>query len=225
MKDIIEELFSLQDIKYRDFHSALMPTVPKEKIIGVRIPLVRRLARSLMKNERARDFTRELPHIYYEENNLHAFIICEERDVKRLFDELDRFLPFVDNWATCDSLRPKILSSYKKELIEKIDEWLKSSHEYTVRFAIEMLMVHFLDDDFDISLAERVAKTESDGYYINMMCAWYFATALAKQWDSIFPFIKENRLPLWVHNKAIRKAIESYRITKDQKEILRGLQR
>ncbi|MBQ9945735.1 MAG: DNA alkylation repair protein [Clostridia bacterium] len=225
MKDIIEELFSLQDIKYRDFHSALMPTVPKEKIIGVRIPLVRRLARSLMKDERARDFTRELPHIYYEENNLHAFIICEERDVKRLFDELDRFLPFVDNWATCDSLRPKILSSYKKELIEKIDEWLKSSHEYTVRFAIEMLMVHFLDDDFDISLAERVAKTESDGYYINMMCAWYFATALAKQWDSIFPFIKENRLPLWVHNKAIRKAIESYRITKDQKEILRGLQR
>ena len=145
--------------------------------------------------------------------------------MKRLFDELDRFLPFVDNWATCDSLRPKILSSYKKELIEKIDEWLKSSHEYTVRFAIEMLMVHFLDDDFDISLAERVAKTESDGYYINMMCAWYFATALAKQWDSIFPFIKENRLPLWVHNKAIRKAIESYRITKDQKEILRGLQR
>ncbi len=225
MKDIIEELFSLQDIKYRDFHSALLPTVPKEKIIGVRIPSVRRLARSLMKDERARDFTRELPHIYYEENNLHAFIICEERDVKRLFDELDRFLPFVDNWATCDSLRPKILSSYKKELIEKIDEWLKSSHEYTVRFAIEMLMVHFLDDDFDISLAERVAKTESDGYYINMMCAWYFATALAKQWDSIFPFIKENRLPLWVHNKAIRKAIESYRITKDQKEILRGLQR
>ena len=216
---IKKKLFELQDLGYKEFHSKLMPNIPKEKIIGIRVPVLKDLAKSI--KDDILEFMENLPHEYYEENNLHAFLIAGIEDYDKCIYELERFLPYIDNWATCDSLRPKCFSVNKDKLPDKIREWIKSSHSYTVRFSIEMLMVHFLDDNFKKEYSDMVAAVKSDDYYVNMMIAWYFATALAKQYDSVIPYIEEKKLDKWVHNKAIQKSIESNRIF--NKDYLRKL--
>lgn len=219
--EIVDRLFVLRDEKYREFHSALMPTINYEKIIGVRAPDVRKLAKEVIKESKDKDFLGKLPHNFYEENNLHAFIIAQIKDFDVLITEIERFLPFIDNWATCDSLRPKIFSKNKEKLLPYILNWLSSDSEFTVRFAVEMLMVHYLDENFTPEYPEIISKIKSDKYYINMMIAWYFATALAKKWDELIPFIEENKLTTEVHNKTIRKAVESFRISSERKDYLK----
>ncbi len=221
--EIREELFKLQDKKYRDFQSKLIPNVNSDAVIGVRTPELRKLAKKYEKKEDISMFLEVLPHRYFDENQLHAFIISERKDYKRCIEETNRFLPFIDNWATCDQLSPKIFKKNKVDLLKEIYEWITSSNTYTVRFAIGMLMQHFLDDDFDIKYPNLVAKIKSEEYYINMMIAWYFATALAKQYDKIIPFIENKKLDKWTHNKTIQKAVESYRITEEQKSYLKTL--
>lgn len=221
--DIRNKLFKLQDIKYRDFQSKLIPNIDPETVIGVRTPELRKLAKELSKRDDIRDFLREVPHRYFDENQLHAFIISGMKDYEECLMELESFLPYIDNWATCDQLSPKIFKKHREELISRIKHWLKTDKTYTVRFATGMLMEHFLDEDFDISYPELVAEIRSEEYYVNMMTAWYFATALAKQYDYILPFIENKRLDTWTHNKTIQKAVESYRITEKQKEYLKSL--
>ena len=223
--DITKELFKFQDISYRNFHSKLIPTVDKKTVIGIRIPKLRIYAKSLINDGRADDFIKKLPHKYYDENQLHALILNEIKDYKTCIDEIERFIPYIDNWATSDIILPPIFKSHHKELLSHIKGWLASDKTYTVRFGIGMLMIHFLDDDFDIAYPKMVSKIRSDEYYINMMIAWYFATALAKQYDAIVPFIEKGKLDMWTHNKTIQKAIESYRINPSQKEYLRGLKK
>ena len=222
MEYIQNELFKLQDEGYREFQSALIPTVDKIRIIGVRIPELRRLSKQIdMKSASA--FMGELPHEYYEEDNLHAFLIERITDIDLCFKELDRFLPYVDNWATCDMMAPKVVIKDKERLLAKAYEWIASDHVYTIRYGISVLMKYFLDDDFSTEYANKVASVVSDEYYVNMMCAWYFATALAKQYDSIVPYLEEKKLPVWVHNKTISKAKDSLRISKEIKEYLNTL--
>ena len=223
MRELQNVLFSMADEKYRDFHSKLMPTVPKEKIIGIRTPILRKFAKDFSKNPEAKIFLSELPHEYYEENNLHAFLLEYITDFEECADAVTEFLPFVDNWATCDSMSPKIFGKHKEKLLEYIEKWLSAGNTYSVRFGIKMLMEHFLGEDFDIKYPERVAKIKSEEYYIRMMQAWYFATALAKQYCSVLPFIEEKRLEKQTHNKAIQKSIESFRITGEQKIYLKTL--
>ena len=223
LDEIRDELFKMQDIGYRDFNSKLIPTVKKEDMIGVRTPQLRKYAKKLLKEEGVEDFLHSLPHKYFDENQLHAFIISEIKDFKLCIDELINFLPYLDNWATCDQLSPKIFKKYRNDLLPHIYEWLKSDKTYTVRFGIGMLMEHFLDEDFKSEYPEMVAAVRSEEYYINMMTAWYFATALAKQYESILPFIEGNKLDTWTHNKSIQKAIESNRINAEQKNYLKGL--
>lgn len=208
---------------YRDFNSKLIPTVDKESMIGIRTPDLRKYAKQLGKSSDVIEFLQTLPHKYFDENQLHTFIISEIKDFKNCIDEINRFLPYIDNWATCDQLSPKVFKKHHNELSEYIKDWLKSDKVYTLRFGIGMLMEHFLDEDFDILYPEMVSKIRSGEYYINMMIAWYFATALAKQYESIIPFIENNSLDIWTHNKAIQKSIESYRITDEQKAYLREL--
>lgn len=222
-KIIREKLFSLSDTAYGDFQSALMPSVPREKVIGVRIPILRKYASELAKTPLAAEFLLALPHKYYEEDNLHAFLIEKIKDFDEALAALDKFLPFVDNWATCDGMNPRALLKDKARLLEKTDEWLSSPHAYTVRYGMGTLMRHFLGEDFDVSFHEKVASVKSDEYYVNMMAAWYFATALAKQYEKTLPFLLERKLSPWVHNKTICKAVESFRITKEQKEFLKSL--
>ncbi len=222
-QDIQKELFSLQDVKYRDFQAKLMPTLAPEKMIGVRTPELRKLAKKLAKEPDIDLFLDTLPHDYFDENQLHAFIISEMKDYDKCLERLNEFLPYVDNWATCDQMSPKIFKKHKMELVQQIEEWIESDYTYTVRFAIGMLMEHFLDDEFDIVYTDMVADVHSEEYYINMMIAWYFATALAKQYDAIVPYLLEQRLDTWTHNKAIQKAVESYRITPEQKKYLKTL--
>lgn len=164
-----------------------------------------------------------LPHTYYEENNLHGFFIEKIKDFNKAIEALEKFLPYVDNWATCDMMRPKVFKKNTKPLFEKCMEWLNAEDTYTVRFGIGMLMSYFLDDEFRVDILNSVAEIRSDEYYINMMIAWFFATALAKQYDATLPFIENNRLDMWVHNKTIQKAVESYRITPEQKAYLKTL--
>ena len=223
MQEIVDLLFSKQDIKYRDFQAPLFPNIEKERMIGVRTPELKKLAKELFGSETANRFIETLPHYYFDENQLHAFLISLIKDYKICLKEVERFLPYVDNWGTCDQLSPKVFSKHKDELITPVKKWLKSKHTYTVRFAIGMLMQHYLDESFKEEYMEMVVTIKSEEYYINMMIAWYFATALAKHWDAAFPYIKENRLESWTHNKTIQKAIESYRITPEQKELLRGM--
>lgn len=220
---IQKRLFELQDISYRDFHSKLMPTIEKEKVIGVRVPVLRDFAKELFKNGNYKEFMMDLPHKYYEENNLHAFLIEQIRDFDDCIKETEKFLPYIDNWATCDMLRPKVFKKYLTELLGRIKVWVKKDECYTVRFGIEMLMCYFLDDYFEEEYPELVSHISSDEYYINMMISWYFATALSKKYDKILPYIKDKKLPRWVHNKAIQKAIESRRISKEQKNYLKTL--
>ena len=223
LDEIRDELFKMQDIEYRDFNSKLIPTVKKEDMIGVRTPELRKYAKKLLKEEGVEDFLHSLPHKYFDENQLHAFIISEIKDFKFCIDELINFLPYLDNWATCDQLSPKIFKKYRNDLLPHIYEWLKSDKTYTVRFGIGMLMEHFLEEDFKTEYPEMVAAVRSEEYYINMMTAWYFATALAKQYESILPFIEGNKLDTWTHNKTIQKAIESNRISAEQKNYLKVL--
>lgn len=222
MTEIQQRLFALQDEGYRDFHAALMPTVPKELVIGVRSPALRALAKELKGTEPAA-FMAELPHQYYEENNLHAALIGHIRDFDACMAALERFLPYVDNWATCDMMNPRALAKDKAALLEHIRFWLRSDHTYTVRFAMGMLMRHFLEEDFREEYLALVASVQSEEYYIRMMQAWYFATALAKQYEAAVKYLEQRKLGVWVHNKTIQKARESYRISDDQKEYLKRL--
>lgn len=223
LNEIRAELFKMQDMDYRDFNSKLIPTVDKESMIGIRTPDLRKYAKQLGKSSDVIEFLQTLPHKYFDENQLHAFIISEIKDFKNCIDEINRFLPYIDNWATCDQLSPKVFKKYHNELFEYIKDWLKSNKVYTLRFGIGMLMEHFLDEDFDILYPETVSKIRSGEYYINMMIAWYFATALAKQYESVIPFIENNSLDIWTHNKAIQKAVESLRISDEKKEYLKSL--
>ena len=223
VEEIINELFKMKDEKYRDFNSKLIPTVDKENMIGVRTPELRKYAKQLVKREDVGEFLHSVPHKYFDENQLHAFILAEIKDFGVCLEEVKNFLPYIDNWATCDQLSPKVFKKYRKELLTHIKEWINSDKTYTVRFGIGMLMEHFLDEDFDLTYPEMVAEIRSEEYYINMMTAWYFATALAKQYEKVLPFIENKKLDTWTHNKAIQKAVESYRITDEQKTYLKGL--
>ena len=218
-----ESLFGLQDLKYRDFHARLMPTVDPELVIGVRTPALRKFAKEFSKMPESELFLDQLPHKYYEENNLHGFLIAGIKDYDRCIREVDRFLPYVDNWATCDLMSPKIFKKHLPELLEQIKVWIASENTYVIRFGIGMLMSFYLDEAFDERYLKMVASVHSEEYYVNMMIAWYFATALAKQYEYVLPYIEEKRLEKWTHNKTIQKAVVSYRITEDQKKYLRTL--
>ncbi|MEG2304966.1 MAG: DNA alkylation repair protein [Lachnospiraceae bacterium] len=218
-----KQLFNLQDITYRDFHAKLIPTVDATTIIGVRTPVLRKFAKEFSQTSQAEEFMEHLPHSYYEENNLHCILIEMIKDYPQSIVALDTFLPYVDNWATCDLMRPPVFKKHLQELICKIKEWINSDYTYTIRFGIKMLMCFYLDDHFQESYLTLVANISSQEYYVKMMIAWYFATALAKQYNTTLPYIEQQRLDNWTHNKTIQKAIESYRITGEQKTYLRTL--
>ena len=222
-EEIREELFRLQDSKYREFQIKLIPTVTPDSVIGVRTPALRKYAKELAKQEEIGEFLSDLPHRYFDENQLHAFIISQLKDFGRCMECVRAFLPYVDNWATCDQMSPKVFGKSKGDLLLQIREWIASGDTYTVRFGIGMLMQHFLDEDFDPEYPELVAQIRSEEYYVNMMKAWYFATALAKQYEAVLPFIEGRRLDDWTHRKAIQKSVESYRITQEQKQYLKSL--
>ncbi len=223
MTPIQERLFELQDLKYRDFHSKLMPTICKDKIIGVRTPQLRKFAKEINKSDLKINFLNTLPHKYYEEDNLHAFLIEQIKDFNECVLALDNFLLFVNNWATCDMMTPKVLGTNPEKLYEKIEEWVKSKHTYTVRFAIVTLIKFFMDECLDKKHLNLLLTIKTNEYYINMAVAWYLATALANRWDLVIPYIEKQKFNKWVHNKAIQKSIESYRITNKQKEYLKAL--
>ena len=225
MEIIKEDLFKMQDKKYREFQAKLMPTVAPDTIIGVRTPELRKYAKQLIKSGETAEFLTELPHDYFDENQLHAFIISDTKDYEKCIEEVNTFLPYVDNWATCDQLSPKVFKKHKEKLLGEIKKWMKSKKTYTMRFGIGMLMQHFLDEDFKPEYPEVIAGIRSDEYYVNMMIAWYFATALAKKYEQVLPFIENGSLDAWIHNKAIQKSVESYRISPEQKQYLRSLKR
>ena len=220
-RNLIEEirasLFEHQDEKYRDFQIPLMPALSPDSMVGVRTPELRKLAKEFGKREDIQSFLKDLPHKYFDENQLHAFILSG------CMEGVKAFLPYVDNWATCDQMSPKIFKKHRPELLKEIKAWLRSKETYTIRFGVGMLMEHFLDEDFDPSYPKMVAKLRSSEYYVNMMIAWYFATSLAKQYEAVLPYIEEQKLDVWTHNKTIQKAVESYRITPEQKEYLKSL--
>ena len=222
--DITQKLFSMQDEKYRDFSSKLIPNIEKDSIIGVRLPQVKKLAKELYKSGEYVSFINSLPHTYFEEYHLHSYIVSEIKDFDAFIEEVEKLLPYIDNWSVCDSLRPKSFAQNKDKALIHIKKWLQSEHIYTQRFAIEMLMVHYLNEDFKEEYLDLVSKVEGEDYYLKMMVAWYFATALAKQYDKTLPYI-ENRFikDKWTHNKAIQKALESYRVSDDKKAYLKTL--
>ena len=220
---ITEQLFGLQDVAFGDFQAKLLPTIDRKTIIGVRTPALRKLARQIAKTEAGKEFCSQLPHRYFEENNLHAFIVAQINNYDEAMRQTEILLPHIDNWATCDQFTPTVFKKHHNELLQAIERWIKSSHTYTVRFAIKMLMTFYLDDLFKPEYAQMVANVKSDDYYIKMMIAWYFATALAKQYDTAVDFLTNRSLDPWTHNKAIQKAIESYRITNVQKETLKKM--
>ena len=223
IQEIREKLSSLQDLKYRDMQVRIIPSVKPESIIGVRTPELRKMAKELAQSREIGVFLENLPHKFFEENQLHAFIVSGMKDYRECLGALNRFLPYVDNWATCDQMSPRVFKKHRPELMESIRGWLGSAETYTIRFGIGMLMEHYLDEDYEPACPEMVAAVRSEEYYVNMMIAWYFATALAKQYEAVLPFITEHRLDTWTHNKAIQKAIESFRITPEQKEYLKSL--
>lgn len=221
--NIRAELFALRDEGYAEFQQKLIPGVPAERVIGVRVPELRKLAKRYYKDPEQRQFLKALPHGYYDEDLLHAILIAEEKDFARCLEEAEAFLPFIDNWAVCDIFSPKVFAKHKEELLQRIRIWAKSEKTYTCRFGIGMLMQHFLDADFDAAYLEIPAAVQSEEYYVNMMLAWFFATALAKQWEATIPYLENKRLARWIHNKTIQKARESYRITAAEKEYLKSL--
>lgn len=224
-KYVRQRLFEMQDESYRDFHAKLMPTVDKETVIGVRSPQVKKFAKEFYKSGDYESFLKALPHEYYEENNVHAALIGFEKDYDSAIKLLDEFLPFVNNWATCDMMKISVFQKHLPELYAKIPDWLSSENPYAVRFGIKMLMDCFLGENFTAECAELVGAVSREEYYVKMMVAWYFATALAKNYDEVIPYLENNRLEKWTHNKAIQKSIESYRITDEQKKYLRTLKR
>lgn len=223
IQKVQQDLFTMQDLKYRDFHAKLMPTVDKDSVIGVRVPMLRAYAKKFGKAEEAKQFLEILPHQYYEENNLHGLLIDQMKDYELCIEELIRFLPYINNWATCDILSVKAVKGHLDSYIKNIYQWLESDYTYTIRFGINMLMRYYLEEEFKIEYPEKVAAIRSEEYYVNMVRAWYFATALAKKYDQVLPFLEEQKMDVWTHNKTIQKAIESYRITLEQKEYLRTL--
>ena len=220
---IYDGLYEMRDESYRDFQASLIPEIEVGRMIGVRTPDLRAYAKELHKSGRYEEFISDIPHEYFDEMQLHAFIISEFKDFGKCMAEVERFLPHVDNWASCDQLSPRVFKKHRQELLSPIYSWLDSDKTYTVRFGIKMLMQHFLDDSYESKYMDKVAQLRSDDYYINMMIAWYFATALAKQYDDALAVLKENRLAAWTHNKAIQKAIESRRISDEKKDYLRSL--
>ena len=220
---IIETLLSLQDGEFAAFQARLLPNIAPERIIGVRTPELRKLAKQLRGSSDGEAFLKALPHEFFEENNLHAFLLCETKDFERCVQAVEEFLPYVDNWATCDQLRPKAFARNKQALLPHIRSWLDSDREYTRRFGIGMLMGHFLDEDFREEYLRWVSDIHSEEYYVNMMIAWYFATALAKQYEAALPFIENRQLDPWVHNKTIQKALESFRVSDERKTYLKTL--
>ena len=223
MLEIQRSLFALQDLKYRDFQSKLLPKTEKEKIIGVRTPILRKFAKEFAQTKEAQNFLQELPHQYYEENNLHLMLVTQICDYKKCLKEVTQFLPYIDNWATCDLPLPKCFEKHKAELIVEVKNWIASNDTYTIRYGIGVLLRLYLDEDFKDEYPKLVSAVISDEYYVNMMIAWYFATALAKQWEAVIGYLKDRKLPEWVHRKTIQKAMESNRITEEQKAELRGL--
>ena len=217
-----KQLFELQDLKYRDFHSKLMPETDKETVIGIRTPVLRKFAKEFAGTSEAEAFLRQLPHRYYEENNLHMMLITGIKDYEKCMEEIQRFLPCIDNWATCDYPAPKCFARHKDQVLEEAKRWISSGETYVIRYGLGMLMRLFLDEDFSSEYLEMAAAVQSQEYYVNMMIAWYFATALAKQWDATVPYIEQHKLSDWVHRKTVQKAVESYRITPEQKEYLKG---
>lgn len=222
---ITEVLFSMQDINYKHFHCKLMPTVDPDSVIGVRVPELRKLAKAIYGSVEAEAFLSELPHKYYDENNLHAYLLDLMKDYDECISAVEQFLPYINNWATCDGLSPKVFKKHLPELLEHIEVWITSEEIYTVRFAIGMLMQLYLDEAFDIRYFDMVAMVQSEAYYVNMMRAWYFATALVKQYDTAILYLEAQRLDTWTHNKTIQKAVESFRITDVQKVYLKSLKR
>ena len=220
---IQDDLYALQDADYRDFQLSLMPTVDQATVIGVRMPLLRQYAKTLQADGRAEAFLQALPHEFYEENVLHALLLSGMKDYAGCLAGVKAFLPYVDNWAVCDGLSPKVFAGHHKELLAEIPAWLASDEPYTVRFGIRMLMDHFLKEDFDPVYPGWVAALRREEYYVNMMIAWYFATALALRYEETLPYLTEHRLATWTHNKAIQKALESYRVPDGHKDDLRTL--
>ena len=221
--EIIKELFKLQDKKYGEFQTKLIPTASPDTFIGVRTPDLRNLAKRIVKENSYKEFLKELPHQYFDENQLHAFIISELKDFDKCIEYINTFLPYVDNWATCDQMSPKIFKKYPDKLISNIKKWIKSKKTYTIRFGIGMLMQYYLDDNFKKEYLELISNIRSNEYYVNMMISWFFATALAKKYEDTIIYLENNKLDTWVHNKTIQKAIESYRITDKQKDYLKSL--
>lgn len=224
-KQITERLFELQDKKFASFHSVLIPNVPSECVIGVKVPKLRKMAAELYRAGDYAEFLKQLPHKYYEENMLHGLLVSEIRDFDTCVRELEWFLPYVDNWAVCDSMSPQTFKKNKEKLLVKIREWTASCDTYTCRFGLGMLMKHFLDDDFKEEYLVIPTSVTSEEYYLKMMVAWFFATALAKQWEATIPYIEGNKLDSWTHNKAIQKARESFRISEEQKNLLNAMKR
>ena len=223
MNELQTTLLGLQDLKYRDFHSRLMPGIDKDTIIGIRTPVLRKFAKEFAGTTEAETFLQELPHQYYEENNLHMMLLAGIKEYEKCVCEVERFLPYINNWATCDSPAPKCFAKNKEELLPKIRTWMASDHTYTIRYGIEMLMNLYLEEDFKPEYPKLAAAVQSEEYYVNMMIAWYFATALAKQWDAVIPYLEQRKLSPWVHRKTIQKAVESYRISDEQKIYLKSL--
>lgn len=221
--EIVAELFRMQDKDYALLQAKIIPTVSTDRIIGVRTPILRTFARRLCKDRDIGAFLSCVPHQYFDEDQLHAFVISLEKDFDRCAVQVDAFLPFIDNWATCDQLSPKVFKKEPGKLLPYIQTWIRSDKTYTVRYAVGMLMQHFLDENFDTKYADMAAEIRSEEYYVKMMIAWYFATALAKQYELVLPYLEERRLDAWVHNKAIQKSVESYRITDEQKTYLKTL--
>ena len=245
--ELVKRLLAEQDLKYRDFHASLLPNIDKKSIIGVRVPTMRKIAKEFAAGATPAElgkFLDKLPHKYFEENQVHLFAVERIKDFDECLRRIEQFLPYIDNWAVCDGKSPKVLLKDESRFYAKICEWLKSTKPYTVRFGVNMLMNFFLDERFSKEHLKLVAAIDenlfdddstgaaqasvnaarpTDRYYVQMVVAWYMATALAKQWDATFPYIKGRKLSPWIHAKSIQKACESYRITADQKGILRGL--
>lgn len=224
MNKLKKELLEYKDIKNAEFQKKLTPVINETLFLGVRVPNIRKLAKKYQNDVvEVNEFLDELPHKCFDENLLHSVLISNIKDYDECLRRIDMFLPYVDNWAVCDTLSPKIFKKNRKLLIKQINRWIKSKHTYTCRFAIDMLMSNYLDEDYKVEYLNLPAKVHSDEYYINMMIAWFYATALAKKWDDTIIYLQENKLNVWVHNKTIQKAIESYRISEKQKQYLKTL--
>lgn len=220
---VYEELCKVKDDKYKEFQSALVPNISKDTILGVRTPEMRKIAKDMFNTDEGKKFLKKLPHKYYEENLVHFFMIALIKDFDECVKETERFLPYIDCWPVCDQSSPKAFKKKHDELLPLIKKWIDSDHVYTSRFGMRMLMNEFLGEDFKPEYLKWVASKKGDDYYLKMMIAWYFATALAKQYEATIPFFEKHILDDWCHKKAIQKAIESFRVSDEHKEYLKTL--